>query len=205
MSKERLRHCVGALISGLVPLIPVVPVQAASPIHMAPLASRASAVRESAVLQRFRDSGPPMMAAASRFEATAPIRNYASLGLGKTQAIQTVSNARLFREVFGFAFASSLGDPTIGYPSWNFSLLSTVAYFGVHVDWSGDFGNDSGLQIWNDPYRPPPGFIQTAHAHGTKVVLTIEMFDSTPGTRNMCSALQQPRGGLPIQRTGAQV
>jgi spore germination protein YaaH len=205
MSKQRLRHFVGALICGLVPLIPAGPVQAASAIPMASPATRASAVAESAVLQKFRDSGPPTMAAASQFEATAPIRNYATQSLAKPQSIRSVSNTRLFREVFGFAFASSLGDPTIGYPSWNFSLLSTVAYFGVHVDWSGDFSNDSGLQIWNDPNGPVPGFIQTAHANGTKVVLTIEMFDSTPGTRNMCSALQQPRSGLTIQRTVAQI
>src|SRR5258708_3562797 len=124
MSKQRLRHFVGALICGLIPLIPAGPVQAASPIQVASPATRALAVPESAVLQKFRDSGPPTMAAASQFEATAPIHNYASQSLAKTQAIQTVSNARLFREVFGFAFASSLGDPTIGYPSWNFSLLS---------------------------------------------------------------------------------
>src|ERR1700694_1457544 len=41
------------------------------------------------------------------------------------------------REVFGFALASSLSDPTVGYPTWNFSLLSTVAFFGLHVDWNG--------------------------------------------------------------------
>src|SRR5438270_857966 len=35
----------------------------------------------------------------------------------------------LRREVFGFALASSLADPTLGSPSWNFSLLSTVAFF----------------------------------------------------------------------------
>ncbi len=105
--------------------------------------------------------------------------------------------------MFGFAFASSLGDPTIGYPSWNFGLLSTVAYFGLHVDWTGDFSGGSGIATWNDPNGPVPGFIQTAHASGTKVVLTIEMFDSTNGTPNMCSALQ--RGYLTIQRTVAEV
>ncbi len=35
------------------------------------------------------------------------------------------------REVFGFALASSLADASYGYPSWNFSMLSTVAYFGL--------------------------------------------------------------------------
>src|SRR5262249_26436866 len=34
------------------------------------------------------------------------------------------------REVFGFAKANSLGDTAVGYTTWNFSLLSTVAYFG---------------------------------------------------------------------------
>src|SRR5258708_9361076 len=37
------------------------------------------------------------------------------------------------REIFGFGLASSLADPTVGYPSWNFSLLSTVASFGFPV------------------------------------------------------------------------
>src|SRR5712692_6178090 len=32
------------------------------------------------------------------------------------------------REVFGFALASSLADGSVGYPSWKFSLLSTVAF-----------------------------------------------------------------------------
>ena len=41
------------------------------------------------------------------------------------------------REVFGFALASSLADPSIGYTTWNFSLLTTVAYFGIHVQDDG--------------------------------------------------------------------
>src|SRR5713226_753915 len=43
------------------------------------------------------------------------------------------------REVFGFALASSLGDPSVGYPSWNFSMLTTVAFFGLHVQDNGTF------------------------------------------------------------------
>ena len=145
------------------------------------------------------------MGAAGEFEAVAPVRGYAPPRLADTRSIETVSNPRLFREVFGFAFASSLGDPTIGYPSWNFSLLSTVAYFGLHVTWSGDFSDDSALSTWNNPNGPVPDFIQTAHANGTKVALTLIMFDSTYGTPNMCSALQAPRSSLTIQRTVAQV
>ena len=203
MPKHWLRNCVTATICGLVPLIPASPVHASSPIHAASPAVVASAVPESAILQKFRDSGPPVMQEAAQFEATAATHGVSRASAATTRILQAPSNPRLFREVFGFAFASSLGDPTIGYPSWNFSLLSTVAYFGVHVAWTGDFSNDSGLTTWNDPYGPVPGFIQTAHANGTKVVLTIEMFDSTNGTPNMCSALQ--RGSLTIQRTVAQV
>ena len=155
------------------------------------------------MLRKFRDSGPPTMAQAAQFEATAPVRTYAPTTAAATRPLTTVTNNRLFREVFGFAFASSLGDPTIGYPSWNFTLLSTVAYFGIHVDWTGDFSGGSALTTWNNPYGPVPGFIRTAHASGTKVVLTIAMFDSTNGTPNMCSALQ--RSDVTIKRTVAEI
>ena len=140
------------------------------------------------------------MEQAARFEASAAARKFAPVA---NPPLRAVSNLRLYREVFGFAFASSLGDPNIGYPSWNFSLLSTVAYFGIHVDWTGDFSGGSALNMWNDPNGPVPGFIQTAHANGTKVVLTIAMFDSTSGTPNMCSALQ--RSNVTIQRTVLEI
>jgi len=143
------------------------------------------------------------MEQAAQFEATAPTRTYAPTTGAPNRPLTAVSNTRLFREVFGFAFASSLGDPTIGYPSWNFSLLSTVAYFGIHVDWTGDFSGGSALNTWNDPNGPVPGFIRTAHANGTKVVLSIAMFDSTSGTPNMCSALQ--RYDVTIRRTVAEI
>jgi N-acetylmuramoyl-L-alanine amidase len=143
------------------------------------------------------------MQKAAEFESAAPLSPSAPKDPATTNLMQAPTNPRLFGEVFGFGFASSLGDPSIGYPSWNFGLLSTVAYFGVHVSWTGDFSTDSGLSTWNNPDGPVPGFIQTAHASGTKVVLTIIMMDSTNGTPNMCSALQN--GALTIQRTVAEV
>jgi spore germination protein YaaH len=91
------------------------------------------------------------------------------------------------REVFGFALASSLSDPTIGYPSWNFSLLSTVAFFGLHVQDDGSFAADSGWNVWNSSQLS--GLLATAHASGTKVVLTIILQDFSPGTPHMCAAL----------------
>ncbi len=201
MSKYWSRPFVFALVCSLVPVLSIAPVQASGPTQAA--APAASVAPESAALRAFRDSGPPVMAQAAQFEDSARPGSYAPATVAPEQPLAAMTNTRLYREVFGFAFASSLGDPTIGYPSWNFGLLSTVAYFGLHVDWTGDFASSSTLNTWNDPNGPVPGFIRTAHAHGTKVVLTIELFDSTKGTLNMCAALQ--RSTLTIQRTVAQV
>jgi spore germination protein YaaH len=91
------------------------------------------------------------------------------------------------REVFGFALASSLADPTVGYPSWNFSLLSTVAFFGLHVNDDGTFATDSGSTVWNSSQLS--GLLAVAHSSGTKVILTIIVQDFSSGTPHMCSAL----------------
>src|SRR5258708_1195642 len=53
------------------------------------------------------------------------------------------------REVFGFALASSLNDSTVGYPSWNFSMLSTVAFFGLHVQDARTLPPDSAWNVWH--------------------------------------------------------
>ena len=91
------------------------------------------------------------------------------------------------REVFGFALASSLSDPTMGYPTWDFSLLSTVAFFGLHVQDDGTFAADSGLSVWNSSELST--LLSTAHSHGTKVVVTIILQDFTSGTPHMCAGL----------------
>jgi spore germination protein YaaH len=91
------------------------------------------------------------------------------------------------REIFGFALASSLSDATVGYPSWNFTLLSTVAFFGLHVQDDGYFSPDSGASVWQSSQLT--GLINAAHANGTKVVVTIIMQDFSAGTPHMCAAL----------------
>lgn len=91
------------------------------------------------------------------------------------------------REIFGYALGSSLGNSTWGYPSWNFSLLSTVAYFGIHINGSGVMVDDSDWQTWNS--STATDFINTAHANGVKVLMTIVLQDFSPGTPTMCSGL----------------
>src|SRR5690349_10120180 len=105
------------------------------------------------------------------------------------------------REVFGFALASSLSDPTVGYPTWNFKLLSTVAFFGLHVNDDGTFAADQGASVWNSSQLT--SLVSTAHSHGTKVVLTIIKQDFSPGTPHMCAALSHP--GVTVTNTVAQI
>ena len=116
-------------------------------------------------------------------------------------AIRSAASPSLRREVFGFALASSLGDPTYGYPSWNFSLLSTVAFFGLHINWDGTIVGDSGLNVWNSSTLT--GLLSTAHASGTKVVLTIDLQDFASGTPNMCAGLINR--SVTVQQAVAQV
>src|SRR5579864_1335040 len=108
-------------------------------------------------------------------------------GTAHVRAQVVASPSALKREVFGFALASSLSDPSVGYPTWNFSLLSTVAFFGLHVQTDGTFAADGDKTVWNSTQLG--GLVGTAHSHGTKVVLTIILQDFGAGTPNMCSAL----------------
>jgi len=107
----------------------------------------------------------------------------------------------LQREVFGFALASSLNDPTVGYPSWNFSLLSTVAFFGLHVNDDGTFAADSGWNVWNSSQLT--GLLSAAHGSGTRVVLTIILQDFAAGTPHMCAGLTSR--ATTVSQTVAQV
>ncbi|MFZ5518005.1 MAG: glycosyl hydrolase family 18 protein [Candidatus Zhuqueibacterota bacterium] len=70
------------------------------------------------------------------------------------------------REVFGYHpyWMNS------AYPNYNYSVLSTIAYFGVDVSATG----------YIDDYHswPVTGLINLAHSHGVKVVLVAINFDS---------------------------
>jgi hypothetical protein len=107
------------------------------------------------------------------------------------------------REVFGFALASSLSDPTVGYPTWDFSLLTTVAFFGLHVNDDGTFAADSGWNVWNSSELS--GLLATAHAHATKVVLTIILQDFGAGTPHMCAALGHAATKIATQNNRKQI
>jgi len=95
------------------------------------------------------------------------------------------------REVFGFVNAANLTDPNAGYPSWNLSLLTTVAYFGLHVN-SGDGQpvtiNDTPWAIYHSPAFLT--FVNTAHANGVRVIVSINLHDfSTASNNQTCQGL----------------
>jgi spore germination protein YaaH len=169
MALQRLRHCVPILLA-LLALSSLVPASAMA----APLPTRT-----------FDSTRPLTMQRAARQVATA--RTGVLQPFTVAPARVTAGHSGPHREIFGFALASSLSDPTVGYPSWDFSLLSTVAFFGLHVQTDGSFATDSGWNVWNS--SDLTGLLTAAHASGTKVVLTIILQDFSAGTPNMCAGL----------------
>ncbi|TME99856.1 MAG: hypothetical protein E6I39_07005, partial [Chloroflexi bacterium] len=130
---------------------------------------------------------PYVMQQAARQVATAHVGTPAPFQAGPKMVAVGGAGGGPQREVFGFALASSLADPSVGYPTWDFSLLTTVAYFGIHVQDDGNFVNDAGVTVWNSSQLS--GLLTTAHSHGVKVVLTIILQDFSPGTPHMCAGL----------------
>src|SRR5437879_1291105 len=115
---------------------------------------------------------PVVMQEAAQQVATAPVTNLPTGASSlASPARASVSSSALKREVFGFALASSLSDSTVGYPSWDFSLLSTVAFFGLHVNDNGTIASDSGWTVWNSSQLT--NLVTAAHNAGSKVVVTL--------------------------------
>ena len=85
----------------------------------------------------------------------------------------------LRREVYGFLpYWESVAGPTL-----NYDILSTVAYFGVGVSATGDLQKSgSGWSGWTSSWMT--NVINNAHAHGTRVALTIEEFAWTTSEAN---------------------
>jgi len=107
------------------------------------------------------------------------------------------------REVFGFALADSLTDSTVGDSTWDYSVLATVAFFGLHVNDDGTFATDSGWNVWNSSELTD---LETRAANtGTRVVVTIILQDSSNGTPHMCSALQSTNAATTVTNTVTQV
>ena len=119
---------------------------------------------------------------ASPFKAPAPLRPRSP---STTQAPQINQG----KEIFGFVNAGALPDQQFGYPSWNYDLLTTVAYFDFTVD-PGSGHVVSGNTPWNVYHSSTMSdFISVAHSHGVKVVFSIGIHDFSASQSNMCLGL----------------
>ena len=82
------------------------------------------------------------------------------------------SNTQLFREVFGFATYWELRNNA----NWSYSLLSTVAYFGLTVNGDGNFNTtDPGWTGWNSQNLVDT--FSRAHQAGDRAVVVIKAFN----------------------------
>src|SRR5665213_1334221 len=107
----------------------------------------------------------------------------------KSVAPRTATIPPLQRQVFGFAFGNaSLGDPTYGYPAWSFNLLTTIAYFGLTVNWDGTIvQSGSGWTTWNSAALT--GMVAAAHAAHDRVIVSLNLHDFSASSKStMCAA-----------------
>lgn len=86
------------------------------------------------------------------------------------------NNSTPSHEVFGY-HPYWMGT---AWTNYNFNLISTIAYFGAEVTATGGISDDHG---W-----PVTSLINTAHAAGTDIVLTVILFNSSDITTLLSSS-----------------
>jgi len=105
-----------------------------------------------------------------------------------------MATANTHSEVFGYVNAGNLTSGTVGYQTWNFNDLSTIAVFGLHVLSDGSFSNDTGWNVWNSSALS--NLESKAHPLGVKVVPSIIFHDFSIGSGStwtpMCTVLTPP-------------
>jgi spore germination protein YaaH len=110
-------------------------------------------------------AGPTIVGAPARLMAS-------GLAAGPSTSL-AINGGPLQREVFGFAPYWALNANA----SWNYSLLSTLAYFGIVVKWDGTLDNtNAGWTGWNS--QDLTDMVNRAHLAGDRVVVVIKQFDS---------------------------
>jgi len=112
----------------------------------------------------------------------------------------TPAGSSLRREVFGFVNAGNLGDSGVGYTTWDFTLLSTVAYFGLAVDADGSLAQgNTGWNVWHS--ATASGLLNSAHQNGVRVV--VSLIAQNQGA--MCSTLSSGSIQNTVNQTAANL
>jgi spore germination protein YaaH len=177
------------------------------PAVVAPARSHAVAARPG----RVELTRPQIMsAAADQAASSSPAPTYAAaMSSGPhpaTVPLATGISSRPRKEVLGFVNAGNLGNPTVGYPSWNLGLLTTVVFFGLSVN-SGDGAIVKSGTPWNVwTSQTLINFVSTAHANGVKVIVSIDLHDvSTNPSGPMCQGLTTTSSGNTINEAITQM
>src|SRR5690348_9607772 len=127
------------------------------------------------------------VAAAQAAAHVAPIAR-ATAAPGVPRNLVAAANTPLQREVFGFVNASNLGSASVGYQSWNLSLLTTVAFFGLPVQ-PGDGSIDTSSTGWQVAYsQTMTNFVNAAHAKGVRVIIAFNARGNICGQLSAASA-----------------
>ncbi len=180
-------------------------------------AGRASAAQISATRQGVRWADVPGVPAPDAVAPTTPdgpILDPSDVVIGDgTSAVAepgpkaaSVAAAKgLRKEVFGFLPYWELTDATTVL---DYDTLSTIAYFGVGADKGGNLQKQSGSTTtvgWSGwTSSKLSSVINTAHARGTRVVLTVQMFAWTTGqATNQAALLDSPTARLNLARQAA--
>ncbi len=138
---------------------------------------RFSPAQTPVVPRRLRASAPDLVPAQPVASLEGPLAvTPASLMPDESVMVQPVAllsaGGPLRREVFGFAPYWQLANSG----NWNYSLLSTVAYFGLDVNGDGSFNTaTAGWSGWNS--QELINMINSAHQAGDRVVVVIKAFD----------------------------
>ena len=184
MSQQRSRSHVLAVASALLFGLVVPSVAVAAP-PAANSASSADATHPVVMQQAFQADQGRSLAGYTRATTLAP--------RSAQPAAPPPANGGPLREVFAFSYAGSLDDtvnnpPTFGYRLWDFSVISTVGYFGLGVLDTGSLDHTTtGWKVMQTSQFQQ--FVTAAHNKGTRVVLTIVLQDFGSGTPHMCNGL----------------
>lgn len=109
-------------------------------------------------------NAPSAVGAAGRFAAAAP---------GGPRTGLVITGGPLQREVFGFAPYWALNAES----GWNYSLMSTLAYFGLTFNWDGSL--DTTNSAWTGFNSTDfADMVNRAHQAGDRVVVVIKQFDT---------------------------
>ncbi|MHB8491038.1 MAG: glycosyl hydrolase family 18 protein [Solirubrobacteraceae bacterium] len=150
-------------------------------------------------------SAPRVMDQADRIGAMAATQAPA-LSTALPAAIPLVVRPGPQREVFGFVNENKIGDPAVGYTSWNFRLLTTVAFFGLHIN-SGDGNFVTTDAAWTSFHSTTMRYLlNTAHANGVRVIASLNLHDgSTNPSGPMCNGLTATSAQNTINQTLALI